>query len=89
MKSRQKFGGRFPVELPQVTWPDAYGRSMKFACRSEFDRVPDKGFSDSFETSLHVSRRTPLNTRSGSGADALSWGLPPLFQTCNHKHIPR
>ena len=29
----------------------------------------DKGFSHLFETSLHTSRRTILNTRSGSGAD--------------------
>ena len=41
----------------------------------------DKRFSNFSETSLHACRRRMVNTRSGSGADALSWGsIPACFR---------
>ena len=41
-----------------------------------------------FETSFHFFRRTILNTRSGSGAEALSRGLSSPFSDLKLQAIP-
>jgi len=80
MKSRQKFGLRPPVELPQVTWPDAHGRSKEFAGQSTFDPLSEKRSSHFFETPFRFPFRTLFNTRDGWARALTLGGLLPSFR---------